>query len=557
MGAGGAGLRAAMAAHEGGARVVVVSKSLLGKAHTVMAEGGIAAAVANVDSGDSWKTHFSDTLAEGVYIGDWEMIELLVKEAPERVHELERHGALFDRTPDGRIMQRAFGGHTYRRLCHVGDRTGLEMIRTMEEWILHKEITVMDELVITKLFAGRDGISGALGLSMRDGLFLYFRAKCIIIATGGAGRIYRTTSNSWETNGDGMALAYDAGAVLQDMEMVQFHPTGMVYPPGVKGLLVTEGVRGEGGILLNSKGERFMLSYSPEKRELDARDIVARAIHSEIVAGRGTRHGGVYLDISQKGRSFILKKLPSMYEQFMDFAGIDITRERMEVAPTVHYFMGGIRVDPRGCATSVKGLFAAGEAASGLHGANRLGGNSLADILVFGRRAGMHAAEYAKRASIPGIPERRIGAEIGRINSLLKGGGANPNPLIDRLRDTMSEKMGIVRSGAGMKSALSVVRGIRSKARHVSVGGGLRFNQGLIACIELGNMAALAECMIMSALERKESRGAHARSDYPKKSPKWKGNITCVNSGGRPRLSFVKSRPLPRRLSALVKKEAY
>ena len=427
IGSGGAGLRAAIEAGANGASVVVVSKSLLGKAHTVMAEGGIAASLGDVDSKDSWEVHFSDTIIEGVFLGNWRMAEIMAKEAPERVYELERYGALFDRTPEGKIMQRAFGAHTYRRLCHVGDKTGLELIRTLEDRILHmNNISVMDETLITKIVSKDNKVIGAIGFEMKTGKFVVFNIKSVIIATGGLGRIYKITSNSWESTGDGIALAFKAGAKLVDMEMIQFHPTGMVWPPGVKGLLVTEGVRGEGGILLNSKGERFMLRYSPKKKELDARDVVARAIYNEIKNGNGTEHGGVYLDITHKGAAFIKKKLPAMYEQFKEFAGIDITKEKMEVAPTVHYFMGGILVDAETCKTNIEGLYAAGETAGGLHGANRLGGNSLADILVFGRRAGLYASEYIKNAKAGKMGVREIEAEIDNVKKYIdnknKGG---------------------------------------------------------------------------------------------------------------------------------------
>ena len=557
LGAGGAGLRAALEARERDASVVVVSKSLLGKAHTVMAEGGIAASVANVDSKDNWKVHFSDTMVEGAYLGDWEMVEKLVKEAPDRVYELERYGALFDRTHDGKIMQRAFGAHTYRRLCHVGDKTGLEMIRTLEDRILHMDVKVMDEVVVTRLFISDGTASGALGLSMRDGRFILFSCKSIIIATGGAGRIFKVTSNSWETNGDGMSLAYGVGIPLQDMEMVQFHPTGMVYPSDARGILVTESVRGEGGILLNSKGERFMLRYSPERKELDARDVVARAIYKEIIECRGTKHGGVYLDISHKGRAFILKKLPGMYDQFMSFAGIDITKEMMEVAPTVHYFMGGIRVDPSTSETSVKGVFAAGEVAAGVHGANRLGGNSLADILVFGRRAGASAAEHADGSAQNRIDDADVERAIGSVEAYLNKSGENPNVLMNRLRDTMSAHMGIIRDEEGLKTALHEIRQIRLKSAHTGVPGTLKFNQGLISCIELANMSVLAECMLLSALERKESRGAHTRSDYPSKSRALKGHIICKEVNGAATISLEPARPIPERLAALIKEEVY
>ncbi|MCL5112196.1 MAG: FAD-binding protein [Candidatus Marsarchaeota archaeon] len=561
MGMGGAGLRAALEIVSRNLKVVLVSKSLLGKAHTVMAEGGIAAAVANVDSKDSWQVHFSDTVAEGVYIGDYRMAEILAKEAPERVYELERYGALFDRTPDGKIMQRAFGGHTYRRLCHVGDKTGLEMIRTLEDRVLHTgNAKLLDETVITKLLACNGSVCGAVGFSLRTGKFIVFECKAIIVATGGLGRIYKVSSNSHETTGDGIAMAFEAGAELRDMEMVQFHPTGMVYPPGVRGLLVTEGVRGEGGLLFNTKGERFMLRYSPEKKELDARDVVARAIYHEIQNGNGTEHGGVYLDITKKGAAFIRKKLPGMYEQFKEFAGVDITKEKMEVAPTVHYFMGGIRVEPETARTNVNGLFAVGEAAAGLHGANRLGGNSLADILVFGRRAGISAATYAATSVAPKLDYREAEAEISRINSFIDEAGrgsTNPYEIIDELRDTMSSKVGIIRNGKDLNSALQTITVLKERAKSVTVKGGVRFNQGLLGCIEMEKMLLVAECVVRSAIYRKESRGAHTRSDFPNKLKEWKLNIICARNGSKIDLSTVPVPEMPEELNALVKPEVY
>lgn len=558
IGAGGAGLRAAIEAHDGGASVVILSKSLLGKAHTVMAEGGIAASVANVDSKDNWKVHFSDTVVEGGYIGDWRMIEKLTKEAPDRVYELEHYGALFDRTPEGKIMQRAFGAHTYRRLCHVGDKTGLELIRTLQDQILHREIKILDELYVTKLIVKENSVKGAIGFSMRTGEFFSFACKAVIIATGGAGMVYRVTSNSWESTGDGMALAYEAGAALKDMEMVQFHPTGMVYPPGVKGLLVTEGVRGEGGYLYNKNMERFMLKYSPERKELDARDVVARAIYNEITQGRGTEHNAVYLDIKHKGAQFILKKLPAMYTQFKDFAGIDITKEMMEVAPTVHYFMGGIEVDPESSATSVAGLYAAGEAAAGVHGANRLGGNSLADILVFGRQAGRHAGKYALSIPIPTLDDKEVDLEVGRIMAFTKKeNGINPNELIDTLRDTMSEHVGIIRNENDLKSALSKIEALNRKYKDIYAPGGVVFNHGLLYCMELKSMLTIAQAIVLCAIWRKESRGAHTRSDYPKKDITFRKNSIVRLEKGNMVVSYKELVEMPKHLSALVKEEEY
>ena len=558
IGSGGAGMRAALAALDQKKSVIILSKSVLGKAHTVMAEGGIAAAVANVDSKDNWKVHFSDTVIEGDYIGSWRMAEILAKEAPNAVYELEKFGALFDRTPDGKIMQRAFGAHTYRRLCHVGDKTGLEIIRTLEDRILHKNVKVFDEIVVTKLFKNEDRISGAFGIHMRTGKFSLFKAKSIIIATGGLGRIYKITSNSWESTGDGIALALRVGAELRDMEMVQFHPTGMVWPHGVRGLLVTEGVRGEGGILYNNKNERFMLKYSPTKKELDARDVVARSIYYEIQKGNGTEHGGVYLDITHKGADFIKKKLPGMYTQFLEFAGVDITEERMEVAPTVHYFMGGVYVDPENCSTSIKGLYAAGECTGGLHGANRLGGNSLADILVFGKRAGEAAAMYTNNNKTVDIDINEVNEEIKRINGYLNDkNNVNPYEIVDNLRTALQDKLGIIRNEKDMKECLSEILKIKKACQKVSVKGGLAFNQGLIECIELDNMTLLAECMVRSAIERKESRGAHTRSDFPKKDKKWKKNIVSKMQNNKIELSFSEIAEMPKELQNIVGEEKY
>ena len=551
-------MRAALELVKSNLKVVIVTKSLLGKAHTVMAEGGIAASLGDVDPEDNWKVHFNDTVVEGVYIGDWHMAELLAKEAPERVYELEKYGALFDRTPEGKIMQRAFGAHTYRRLCHVGDKTGMELIRTLEDQVLHKNVTVLDETIITRIFTSNGAVAGAIGLRIRDGKFVLIKSKATLVATGGCGRLYHVTSNSWESTGEGIALAFKAGATLRDMEMVQFHPTGMVWPPGVKGLLVTEGVRGEGGLLFNTKGERFMLRYSPQKKELDARDVVARAIHNEIKEGRGTEHGGVYLDIRHKGAAFIKKKLPGMYDQFKDFAGVDITKERMEVAPTVHYFMGGIAVDAETGATNVKGMYSAGEAAGGLHGANRLGGNSLADILVFGRRAGAAMTDYIKSsAQRTVINENDVKAEVDRVKSYLKADGSNPYDIMAKLRDAMSEKVGIIRTGKDLVEALDEIRTLESQVGSIGVKGGLLFNQGLMACIELENMLLVAKCIVMSALQRKESRGAHTRSDYPKKDPEFRLNITCSYSDGKVVLGTRSIPDMPDDLKSIVTPEAY
>src|ERR671934_1693737 len=408
VGAGGAGLRAAIATLAQGASVAVVCKSLLGKAHTVMAEGGIAAAMANVDRSDDWRTHFRDTMRGGKFLNNWRMAQIHAQESSERVFELEQWGALFDRTEDGRILQRAFGGHTYKRLCHVGDRTGLEMIRTLQDRGVQMGFDVYMECTVTRLLKDDDRIAGAFGYWRENGRFVVFRAKSVVLATGGIGKAWRVTSNSWEYTGDGMALAYDAGAELMDMEFVQFHPTGMVWPPGVQGILVTEAVRGEGGILSNKNGERFMEKYDPKRMELSTRDVVARAIYTEVREGRGTEHGGAFLDISHKPADYVKRKLPSMYHQFLELADVDITKAPMEVGPTCHYMMGGVRVEAETGASTVPGLFAAGEVAAGLHGANRLGGNSLSDLLVFGKRAGEFAAAFAREHNAPRVDEHEV-----------------------------------------------------------------------------------------------------------------------------------------------------
>lgn len=558
IGAGGSGLRAAVEAIKSGIDVVILSKSLLGKAHTVMAEGGIAASLGDVDPEDNWKIHFKDTIVEGVYLADWRLVEKLAKEAPDRVYELERMGALFDRTPEKKIMQRAFGAHTYRRLCHVGDKTGLELLRTLEDKILHsKNVTVLDEVFVTKLVKKDDSVIGAIALDMKKGEFIAINSKATIIAGGGCGRIYEVTSNSWESTGDGMALAFDAGAEMRDMEMMQFHPTGMIWPPGVKGLLVTEGVRGEGGLLYNTKGERFMLRYSPVKKELDARDVVARAIYNEIKEGRGTEHGGVYLDISYKGKNFIMKKLPGMYTQFMDFAGVDITKEKMEVAPTTHYYMGGIKIDPDTNSTNINGLFAVGEAASGVHGANRLGGNSLADLLVFGKYVGEYASDYAKKAKENTIKEEVVNEEIKRIKGFIKKDGVNPYTLTERLRNAMSENVGIVREEEGLKKALAEIEEIKKAYRNVGVEGDLKFNPGLLQCMELYNMFTISELLVKGAILRKESRGAHYRSDFPKKDKKWQKNIIFKKDGEKLE-SYTSTFPeMPPYLKEIVPEEKY
>ncbi len=558
IGAGGSGLRAAVEALNTGVSVTILSKSLLGKAHTVMAEGGIAASLGDVDPEDNWKVHFKDTMVEGVYLSDWRLVEKLAKEAPDRVYELERMGALFDRTPEKKIMQRAFGAHTYRRLCHVGDKTGLELLRTLEDKIIHSEnVKVMDEVFVTKLVKKNDKVIGAIALDMKKGEFIAINSKSTIIAGGGCGRIYEVTSNSWESTGDGIALAFDAGAEMMDMEMMQFHPTGMVWPPGVRGLLVTEGVRGEGGLLYNTKGERFMLRYSPQKKELDARDVVARSIYNEIQEGRGTEHGGVFLDISYKGKDFIMKKLPGMYMQFKEFAGVDITKEKMEVAPTTHYYMGGIKVDSETNSTNVKGLFAVGEAAAGVHGANRLGGNSLADLLVFGKYVGINAAEYAKKANLEKIPDNEVKEEIKRVSEFINPNGTNPYSLTEKLRKTMSENVGIVRNEQNMQKALSVILDIKKEYKNIGVAGNLQYNPGLLQCLELHSMLEISELLVRGAIMRKESRGAHYRSDFPKKDRKWLKNIVFKKNEDKLE-SYTFSPPeMPPYLKEILPEESY
>jgi succinate dehydrogenase / fumarate reductase, flavoprotein subunit len=516
VGAGGAGLRAAIAASAGGARVGLVTKSLLGKAHTVMAEGGIAAALGNVDPADNWQVHFCDTMRGGQMINDWRMAEIFAKEAPDRVYELERWGALFDRTPEGKIMQRPFGAHTHRRLCHVGDRTGLEMIRTLQDEGVHQGLTVHMEVTLTRLLFDGGRIAGAFGYKRENGRFVVFRTKAIVLATGGWGRVYKVTSNSWECTGDGVAMAYEAGAECMDMEMVQFHPTGMVWPPGVRGILVTEGVRGEGGILLNSEGERFMERYDPVKKDLSSRDVVARSIYKEVQAGRGTEHGGAYLDITHRGAEFVKQKLPSMYDQFLSLADVDITREKMEVGPTIHYAMGGVRVEPETGATSLPGLFGAGEVTAGLHGANRLGGNSLSDLLVFGKRAGEAAAAYAN--GVPGnlqVNAAEIEAEERRVQlPFERTEGENPYLLHEALQETMQTLVGIARTGEEMEQGLQQILDLQDRAQRMYVSGSRLFNPGWHMSVDVPFMLTICEGIIRSGLARTESRGGHWRLDY-------------------------------------------
>jgi succinate dehydrogenase / fumarate reductase flavoprotein subunit len=535
IGAGGAGLRAAIEALAQGVSVGVVSKSLLGKAHTVMAEGGIAAAMANVDTQDNWRTHFRDTMRGGKMLNNWRMAQLHAQEAPDRVQELEQWGALFDRTQDGNILQRAFGGHTYKRLCHVGDRTGLEMIRTLQDRGVHLGFDAYMECTMVRLLTDGGRCAGAMGYWREQGRFVIFKAKAVVMATGGIGKAWPITSNSWEYTGDGMALAYEAGAELMDLEFVQFHPTGMVWPPGVQGLLVTEAVRGEGGILRNKKGERFMEKYDPKRMELSTRDVVARSIYTEVKEGRGTEHGGAYLDISHKPAEYVKKKLPSMYHQFKELADVDITKGPMEVGPTCHYVMGGIRVEAETAQSTLPGLFAAGEAAAGLHGANRLGGNSLSDLLVFGRRAGLAAAKHAKEVSAPNIDQAQIdGAERDALAPFQRQGGENPYAIHRDLQTTMQNLVGIFRVREDMRRALEELGKLNERWSHTSVEGTRLFNPGWHLALDLKSMLTIAEAVARSALVREESRGAHSRIDFPEVSSEWgtKNNVVWRGPSG-------------------------
>jgi succinate dehydrogenase / fumarate reductase flavoprotein subunit len=587
IGAGGAGLRAAIEASAAGASVGLICKSLLGKAHTVMAEGGIAAALANVDDRDNWKVHFSDTMRGGQYVNNWRMAELHAKEAPDRVRELEAWGALFDRTHDGRILQRNFGGHRYPRLAHVGDRTGLEMIRTLQDHGIHMGIDVHMECTVTRLMTDDGRVVGAFGYERERGRFKVFRAKAVVLATGGIGRAYKITSNSWEYTGDGHTLAYEAGAELIDMEFVQFHPTGMVWPPSVRGILVTEGVRGEGGILTNSQGRRFMFDDIPEAYraqtasdedegwrytqgektarrppELLTRDHVSRCIVREIKEGRGSTHGGVFLDISwikqriPNAAEHIKKKLPSMYHQFKQLADIDITKEPMEVGPTTHYVMGGVRVDAETQMSSVPGLFAAGECAAGINGANRLGGNSLSDLLVFGKRAGEFAAKYARSVTAAAIQTQQVeSAAKAAVEPFERGAQAEgPYQVQYDLQEMMQDLVGIVRNEAEMQRALEGLAKLRERARKVFVGGHREYNPGWHAALDLPNLLLVSEAVTRSAIERRESRGGHFREDYPDKDPVF-GKINIVIQKGRDNqmeLSRAAIPEMPSELKAVI-----
>ena len=531
IGAGGAGLRAAIESSARGASTALVCKSLLGKAHTVMAEGGVAAALANVDTGDGWEMHFKDTMKGGKMLNNWQMALFHAREAPERVRELEYWGALFDRTGDGKIMQRAFGGHTWKRLAHVGDRTGLEMIRTLQEKGIHGGMDVFMECTITHLVKDGGRITGAFGYWRESGKFVLFRANAVILATGGVGKAYKYTSNSWEYTGDGHAMAYDAGAELVDMEFIQFHPTGMVWPPSVRGILVTEAVRGEGGILTNSEGERFMERYDPERMELSTRDVVARAIYTEVQEGRGSPHGGAFLDISHRGAEYVKKKLPSMYHQFMEFADIDITKAPMEVFPTTHYVMGGVAVDAETCSSSVPGLFAAGEVAGGMHGANRLGGNSLSDLLVFGRRAGLGAADYAGGKSHGDVPAEVVdGFARELLEPFDNESGENPYTLHQELQDAMQQYIGVFRTRENIEKGIEEIEKLKERSATLKIEGSVMFNPGWHLCRDLKSMLTVSEALARCALAREESRGAHSRVDFPQSDDSGWGRLNSVVS---------------------------
>lgn len=587
IGSGGAGLRAVIAAREAGCSVGVVCKSLLGKAHTVMAEGGVAASLANMTNPDgthekdSWEVHFVDTMKGGAFLNNWRTVEIFAKEAPERVLELEQYGAVFDRTPEGLIAERPFGGHKYRRLNHVGDRTGLEIIRTLQDKAVTVGMNIHMEITCTRLLKEGNRVVGAFGYYRESGKFVTFKAKAVVLATGGWGRMYKYTSNSWEGTGDGLMMAYEAGAELIDMEMIQFHPTGMIWPPGMRGILVTEGVRGEGGVLRNSKGERFMFDqkYMPalyngqfadteeegarwltDKQnnrrppELLPRDVVARAIYREIEAENGTEHGGVYLDITHRGADYIKRKLPSMYEQFHALGGVDITKEPMEVYPTIHYTMGGVRVHPETCATTVDGLFAAGEVAAGLHGANRLGGNSLSDILVFGRRAGIAASNYAKEHSSGVLDSNQIEEEQEYLLLPLKNAdGENPYTIHSELQEAMQTNAMIAKTEAGLLKALEKIQELQKRAENLSAPGDRYFNPGWHAARDIRFMLRASEVIVRCALERKESRGAQWRLDFPDRDDEvWgKKNLIATSSGNSVKITTRDLDAMPPELKRL------
>jgi len=587
VGAGGAGLRAAIESATMGQKTAVICKSLLGKAHTVMAEGGVAAALSNADARDNWMVHFRDTMRGSKHLADYRMAVHHAKEAPARVRELEMWGAVFDRTKDGWINQRNFGGHTYPRLAHVGDRTGLEIIRTLQDKAVHTPgLEVFMELTVVKLFKSKDGkVGAALAYERATGRFHLFKAKAFVLATGGVGKAFRITSNSWEYTGDGMGIAYEAGADLLGMEFVQFHPTGMVWPPSVKGILVTEGVRGEGGILRNTKGERFMFRYVPEMfkgefaeteeeaarwlagdknarrpPELLTRDVVARAIMAEVKSGRGTPRGGVYLDISWREADYVRAKLPSMYHQFKELAGVDITKEPMEVGPTMHYIMGGIRVDPDTEMTNVPGLFAAGECAAGLHGANRLGGNSLSDLLVFGQRAGAGAASYARGLpSTPEVDPAEVYAAVAHaLEPFDRATGESPFAVMDALQEIMQANAGMVRFRDELEHAAKEIEALRHRAAKVRVAGTREFNPGWHVAMDLPNLLVASEAIALSALAREESRGGHTRGDFTDADEeKWgKTWVVCRRENGRMKVVLEPVVPMPADLKAIVSGKA-
>jgi succinate dehydrogenase / fumarate reductase flavoprotein subunit len=581
IGAGGAGLRAAIEASAQKAKVALVCKSLLGKAHTVMAEGGAAAALGTVMGEDNWRVHFRDTMRGGKMHNNWRMAQIHAQEAPDRIRELEAWGALFDRTPDGRINQRPFGGHTYSRLAHVGDRTGLEMIRVLQDKAVHSggALDVHMECTIVRLFVAGGRIAGALGYFRETGRFVLFRTGAIVLATGGIGKAWQITSNSWEYTGDGHALAYDAGAELIDMEFVQFHPTGMVWPPSVRGILVTEGVRGEGGVLKNSAGERFMFRYMPEmfkgdfadtEAEADAwvkgdrrknrrppdlltRDVVAKAITREIEEGRGSPHGGVFLDIaSRQSPEYIKKKLPSMYHQFKELAHVDITKDPMEIGPTIHYVMGGVKVDAETQESTVPGLFAAGEVGGGMHGANRLGGNSLSDLLVFGRRAGLHAA--GKRGSAPAIPDREVEDAMREALEPFEREGENPFAVQSALQAVMQRNAGIIRDKNGLETAIVELEKLNGRAGKVGIMGSREYNPGWHTAIDLRSLLIVSEATARAALERTESRGGHTRSDYPDSDERQaREQIVIKKEGGRMAVRRETQPSLPAELEKIIK----
>jgi succinate dehydrogenase / fumarate reductase flavoprotein subunit len=600
VGAGGSGLRAAIEARLQGKKTAIISKSLFGKAHTVMAEGGAAAAMGNVNPHDSWQVHFRDTMRGGKFLNSWRMAELHAKEAPDRIWELEAWGALFDRTKDGKISQRNFGGHEYPRLAHVGDRTGLELIRTLQQKVValqqedaaalgdpEARIKIFAETTITRLLKEGDAIAGAFGYARDTGKFLVFDAPAVVLATGGIGKSFKVTSNSWEYTGDGHALALLAGATLVNMEFVQFHPTGMVWPLSVKGLLVTESVRGDGGVLRNAEGKRFMFDYVPDvfraqyadteeeadrwyadpdhnrrPPELLPRDEVARAINSEVKAGRGTDHGGVYLDVSTRlPAEEILRRLPSMHHQFMELADVDITKEPMEVGPTCHYVMGGVEVDPDSEAALAPGLFAIGEVSGGMHGSNRLGGNSLSDLLVFGQRAGLHAARYVDAlTSRPAAAGADLAAaETEALAPLDRDGagpGENPYTLHAELQQTMNDLVGIIRRAGEIESALGQLEKFRERAAAVTASGGRAYNPGWHLALDLRNMLLVSECVARAALEREESRGGHSRDDFPEMSPEWrKVNVICSLDGDRVTLKRQPLEPMRADLLELFDRE--